>query len=156
MKDMEAVYDEVGAVREEEVAFSSVIKPLLDMDVDWATRSASIDFASNVALSKELRDASTELSSEMSNLQVELGLRKDVYKNVEKFSEMEESSSLEPEIKKYIHDFLRNGKREGLLLPKEKLDELKSVKKSISEKGIAFRSCLSEDTSHIWVSEEDL
>ena len=59
-------------------------------------------------------------------------------------------------MKKYISDFLRNGKREGLLLPEDQLKELKAVKKSISEKGIAFRSCLSEDTSHIWVAKKDL
>ena len=92
----------------------------------------------------------------MSNLQVELGLRMDVYRNVERFNEQEEANNLEPEMKKYISDFLRNGKREGLLLPEDQLKELKAVKKSISEKGIAFRSCLSEDTSHIWVAKKDL
>ena len=48
------------------------------------------------------------------------------------------------------------GKRNGLGLAGEELEEFKRVKKKISELGIAFRSCLSEDTSHIWVKEEEL
>ena len=48
------------------------------------------------------------------------------------------------------------GKRNGLGLAGEELEEFKLVKKKISELGIAFRSCLSEDTSHIWVKEDEL
>ena len=48
------------------------------------------------------------------------------------------------------------GKRNGLGLSGEDLEELKLVKKKISELEIAFTSCLSEDTSHIWVKEEEL
>ena len=51
---------------------------------------------------------------------------------------------------------LESGKRNGLGLAGEELEEFKLVKKKISELGIAFRSCLSEDTSHIWVKEEEL
>ena len=48
------------------------------------------------------------------------------------------------------------GKRNGLGLSGEDLEELKLVKKKISELEMAFTSCLSEDTSHIWVKEEEL
>jgi len=48
------------------------------------------------------------------------------------------------------------GKRNGLELTGEELEVFKLVKKKISELGISFRSCLSEDTSHIWVKEEEL
>ena len=51
---------------------------------------------------------------------------------------------------------LEAGKRNGLELDGEELEEFKVVKKKISELGIAFRSCLSEDTSHIWVKKEEL
>ena len=51
---------------------------------------------------------------------------------------------------------MESGKRNGLGLSGAELEEFKVVKKKISELGIAFRSCLSEDTSHIWVKEEEL
>ena len=57
---------------------------------------------------------------------------------------------------RYLRKNLEAGKRNGLGLAGEELEEFKLVKKKISELGIAFRSCLSEDTSHIWVKEEEL
>ena len=57
---------------------------------------------------------------------------------------------------RYLRKTLEAGKRNGLELEADKLEEFKMVKKKISELGISFRSCLSEDTSHIWVREEEL
>ena len=57
---------------------------------------------------------------------------------------------------RYLRKTLEAGKRNGLGLAGEELEEFKLVKKKISELGIAFRSCLSEDTSHIWVKEDEL
>ena len=57
---------------------------------------------------------------------------------------------------RYLKKTLEAGKRNGLELSGKELEEFKLVKKKISELGIAFRSCLSEDTSHIWVKEEEL
>ena len=57
---------------------------------------------------------------------------------------------------RYLRKNLEAGKRNGLGLAGAELEEFKLVKKKISELGIAFRSCLSEDTSHIWVKEEEL
>ena len=48
------------------------------------------------------------------------------------------------------------GKRDGLGLAGADLEEFKLVKKKISELEISFQSCLNEDTSHIWVKEEEL
>lgn len=57
---------------------------------------------------------------------------------------------------RYLEKTIKAGKRNGLELDGETLKEFKIVKKKISELGISFRSCLSEDTSHIWVKEEEL
>ena len=57
---------------------------------------------------------------------------------------------------RYLRLLLESGKRNGLALAGADLEEFKLAKKKISELGIAFQSCLNEDTSHIWVKEEEL
>ena len=57
---------------------------------------------------------------------------------------------------RYLRKNLEAGKRDGLGLAGADLEEFKLVKKKISELEIAFQSCLNEDTSHIWVKEEEL
>ena len=89
-------------------------------------------------------------------MSTDLGSRKDVYNNVKAFSKTKEAESLNPENKRYLEEYLRSGKRGGLELPDDKLEELKEIKKKISSMGSDFRQCLSEDTSHFWIDEAEL
>ena len=98
-------------------------------------------FAKNVALNKELRDASSDASKKISEVEIDLSLRKDVFLNVKAFSETEEATSLSYEQKRYIEKTLRDGKRNGLLLAKKDLQEFKENKKRISELGIDYDKC---------------
>merc|ERR1711892_72473 len=156
MKVMKKVYDYVGAVPRESVNFDNVIKPLIDLDGDVHTQSGALTFANNVALDKALRDASTDADKKITDLGIDLSLRKDVFQNIKAFSETEEAKTLNYEQKRYVEETLRDGKRNGLLLSGDKLEEFKTNKKRISELGIDFRKCLSEDTSHFYADEKDL
>jgi len=156
VKVMKEVYDSVGAVPRESVTYENVIKPLVDLDGDVHTESGTITFAANVALDKELRDASSAADKEITNAWIDLSLRKDVFLNVKAFSQTKEAQNLNYEEKRYLEKTLRDGKRNGLLLNKDDLEKFKNTKKKISELGIDFRKCLSEDTSHFFVEEKDL
>ena len=99
-----------------------------------------------------------------------MSLRKDSFERVLAFSKTDKAKQLDMEttrlpsfheyashsLCRYLKKSLEAGKRNGLELNGEELEEFKVVKKKISELGIAFRSCLSEDTSHIWVTKEEL
>ena len=110
----------------------------------------------NVALAPELRDASSKAEKEISALGTELSLRKDVFENVKAFSETEEAENLNYEEKRYLKQYLRDGKRSGLEVSEAKIEDFKALKNKISDLEIEFRKCLSEDTSHMYLDEEDL
>ena len=110
----------------------------------------------NVATNSSLRDASTKAAKDIGNLGTELSLRKDVFGNVKAFSETKEAENLNYEEKRYLAKFLRDGKRIGLEVADDKLQEFKNITKRITNLGIEFRKCLSEDTSHFFINEEDL
>jgi len=159
MRDIRDVHDAVGSVKKEDVTFANVIKPLIDLDIDSYTRRSAIDFASNVAIDKSLRDASNEAKKKLAELDIDMSLRKDVFNNIVAFDQTEEANylkSFEPEISRFLEKRLQAGQRNGLHLEGEQLEEFKTIKKRISELGITFRQCLSEDTSHIFVDEADL
>ena len=96
------------------------------------------------------------MGKEISNLSTDLGTRKDVFSVVKAFAETKEAEDLNPEQKRYLADYLRGGKRGGLELSDEKLDQLKTLKKKLSDLGTDFRRCLSEDTSFFWIDEAEL
>ena len=110
----------------------------------------------NVALDPELRDASSTAEKEISSLTTELSLRKDVFENVKAFAQTEEAENLNYEEKRYLKHYLRDGKRSGLEVSEAKLDDFKALKNKLSDLEIEFRKCLSEDTSHMYLDEEDL
>ena len=57
---------------------------------------------------------------------------------------------------RYLERFLRDGKRGGLELSDDKLEQFKTLKKKVNDIGIDFRKCLSEDLSHFWAEESEL
>ena len=110
----------------------------------------------NVALEPELRDASSKAEKDITSLSTELSLRKDVFENVKAFAQTEEAENLNYEEKRYLKQYLRDGKRNGLEVPEAKLEDFKALKNKVSDLEIEFRKCLSEDTSHMYLDEEDL
>ena len=87
-----------------------------------------------------MRDASTEAGKKLSSLSTDLNARKDVFENIKAFSETEEAKHLDPEPKKYLEEYIRDGKRGGLDLPDAKLEQYKTLTKKISDLGTDFRA----------------
>jgi len=156
IEDAKAVYDLVGAVEKDKVTFNSVIKPLLDIERDSYTRGVALQLPSMVALDKELRDASSEAEKKLDEFSVEMSMRKDIFDTLVAFSESEEAKGLEPEIKRYVEKSVMDGKRNGLHLPEDTREKVKTIKKRISELGTDFNKNLNEDTTHLYFPEADL
>ena len=107
-------------------------------------------------MNSSLRDASAKAAKDIGTLGTELSLRKDVFGNVKAFAETNEAENLNHEEKRYLAKFLRDGKRNGLEVSDDKLQEFKNITNRINNLGIEFTKCLSEDTSHFYIEEEDL
>ena len=150
------MYDGVAAVAPSEVTFANTILPLLEVDRESSGRGVALQLPAMVALDKGLRDAASEAEKLMDEFSVEMSMRKDVFDNILAFSKTEEAQSLSAEHKRYIEKEVRDGKRKGLHLPADVREEIKSVKKRISELGIEFNKNLNEDTTHLYLDESEL
>lgn len=156
IEDCKAVYDSVASVSASKVTFENTIQPLLEVDRDSAGRGVALQLPAMVALDKDLRDASSEAEKLMDELSVEMEMRKDVFDNILAFSKTDEAKSLSPEQQRYLDKAVRDGKRNGLHLPEEGREEIKNVKKRISELGVNFNKNLNEDTTFLMFNESDL
>ena len=141
----------MAGVQAGNVSFTTVLQPLLSVDADSAHRGVALQLPGMVATDKALRDASSDAEKMLEEFEVEMSMRKDVFDNILAFSRSEEAKSLSPELKRYLEKQVNDGMRNGLHLEEAKRDEIKAVKKRISELGVEFNKNLNEDTTFILV-----
>ncbi|KAK2155249.1 hypothetical protein LSH36_245g03012 [Paralvinella palmiformis] len=150
-----ATYDAVGALKREEVTVENVVKKLTDDFTDYSTQRNLLDFVQHVSPDKSLRDASVAVDKKLSEFDVEMSMRQDVFDNLlvaeEKFF-----SSLDNEGQRYLKKLIKLGRRNGLHLPKDVQDKVKEIKKRMSDLSIDFNTNLNEENTVLQFTEDQL
>lgn len=86
----------------------------------------------------------------------DLVLNEDLYRAVTAYNVLPEPKSLTGLKKKYLEDVLKDYRRLGFDLPKEKRVELKEIKNRISEVGLEFDKNITEYTDTLVVTEAEM
>ncbi|XP_056370430.1 neurolysin, mitochondrial isoform X4 [Oenanthe melanoleuca] len=117
------VYDTVGMLESEEVTLENTVRALADIEVEYAVERSMLDFPQHVSPDKEIRLASTEADKKLSNFDVEMSMREDVF---QKIVYLQEIKTMKKKLNELCIDFNKNLNEENtfLVFSKEELDGL--------------------------------
>lgn len=150
-----AVYDAVGALTHNQVNYENVVKALADVECDYSVQRNNLDFLQQVAPDKELRDASCAADKKLSEFDVEISMRQDVFDAIVAFDK-KNKADLSPEAARFVERLIKLGKRNGLHLPKNIQNKVKELKKRMSDLSIDYSKNLNEEKTVLEFTEEEL
>ncbi|PVD23726.1 hypothetical protein C0Q70_16999 [Pomacea canaliculata] len=151
-----AVYDAVGALTHNQVNYENVVKALADVECDYSVQRNNLDFLQQVAPDKELRDASCAADKKLSEFDVEISMRQDVFDAIVAFDK-QNKAELSPEAARFVERLIKLGKRNGKsTLAKEYTNKVKELKKRMSDLSIDYSKNLNEEKTVLEFTEEEL
>ncbi|XP_042588127.1 neurolysin, mitochondrial isoform X2 [Cyprinus carpio] len=148
-------YDSVGSLDIGKVCFENTLQVIADAKADYAASRHVLDFPQYVSPCKEVRLASTEADKRLSDFDVEVSMRVDMFQRLTALQE-KQSGDLLPESERFLRRLIKLGKRNGLHLSKDIQEEIKSISKQISELSIDFNQNLNEENTMLLFSQQEL
>lgn len=127
----------------------------LDLLSDDLDRATSITlFLRNVSTDAKERADAGAAEEFLGNYYVELGKREDLYRAVKEYADTK--PSLKGEQKRMLEFTLRDYRRAGMDLPKDKRDLVAALEKDLNKIGLEFEENIAVDTLQLPLTEEEL
>nr|CAH8845584.1 unnamed protein product [Trichobilharzia regenti] len=149
-----SVYNKVGESKDAS-SYKSVVLPMSLFEAVYQTERSCLDFPQYTHPSAVIRDASCEAARKLSDVEVELEMRKDIF---EKFVSIQSSmnESLSDEYRRYVNRKVQLGRRNGLHLDSDSRKIIETLNKEESQLCIDFSRALNEENTVLEFTDEEL
>ncbi|XP_060765016.1 neurolysin, mitochondrial [Neoarius graeffei] len=155
MQRIKHAYDSVAVVDVEKVCYENTLQVLAEAKLDYAASRHMLDFPQYVSPCKDVRSASTEANKRLSEFDVEMSMRSDVFHRLVALQERR-CTDLFPESRRFLERLIKLGRRNGLHLSADVQKEIKKLSKRISELSIDFNRNVNEENTVLMFSAEEL
>jgi len=146
--------DAVAALSNDEVNFTNSIAALDDAFYEVVNVSDRIDVIRESHQDKAMRDKALEVSKKIQAWYVAAGFREDVYKSVAAYAKT--GPELEGEDAMLLKETIRDYRRNGMALPKQKRDQLQRLKTELNNMGLEFATNITDAKATVEFSAEEL
>lgn len=154
IEESRKVYDFIGGLDKKEATYDNIVKVLANSQSEYDTKRNVLDFPQHVSPDKDIRATSTEADKKLSAFEVEMSMRKDVFDNL--VACMEKGEDMPPEGKRFLEKLIKYGKRNGLHLSSDIQEEIKKIKKRMSDLSIDFNKNINEENTILEFTEKEL
>lgn len=152
MEQTRAMYDSVANIPDNKI--SEALGMLTEVHRHYDSNVNFFEFPSQVSSDKAVRDASVEADRQLSEFSVQMAARKDVFDTMCKYKE--QCTPPTTESLRLIDRVIRDGKRVGLHLEKEKQERIKDINAKLSNLGIQFQNNMNEDKTELYFTTAQL
>jgi thimet oligopeptidase len=128
----------IGRLQPSEVTFSNTVRALDDVNYIIAKVENRMSVIKETSTNAALRDAATDAVKVLDQWSVGLDYREDVYRAIKAYADTH--PDLKDEDAKLLSDMMRDYRRAGLDLPKDKRDDVEAKRKKLSGLATDFES----------------
>lgn len=149
-----AALDKIGALKPDEVTFANTVRALDDITYRAGTLANRLSLIKETSTNAAMRDAATDAIKAFEDWAVGLDYREDVY------AAMKAYAAKHPRLKdgeaKLLKETMRDYRRAGLELPKDKRDEVERMRKELSKLATDFETNVTDAKKALKFSKEEL
>jgi thimet oligopeptidase len=157
--DVRQKIDTIKQVPDEQRTFANTVKALDDATSlsDLAVFSSAVATIQYLHPNEQMRDAAQKMLSDISAFFVDIMLDKKLYQAFQAYAQGNmKNEQLTQEQKYYFDEAIGDFKRSGLNLPDEKLEQVKKIKKELTDLSLEFGKNIAVDQSSIEVDRSAL
>ncbi len=149
-----AELDKIGRLRSSKVSFSNTIRALDDLGYQAGIYANRLSLMKETSTNAAIRDVATDAIKAFQDWAVGLDYREDVYSAAKAFAA--KSPQLSGEDKKLFDETMRDYRRAGLELPKEKRNEVERMRKELSVLTTDFETNVTEAKKGVKFTKAEL
>jgi thimet oligopeptidase len=150
----EAGLGRIAALPAAAVTFSNTVRALDDVQYTISAIDNRLSVIKETSTNAAVRDAATEQVKVIEQWSVGLDYREDVYRAIKAYADT--LPDLKDEDAKLLADTMRDYRRAGLDLPKDKRDEVEALRKKLSALAIEFESNVTKAEHRLIFSQAEM
>ncbi|KAI8353351.1 hypothetical protein BD560DRAFT_408324 [Blakeslea trispora] len=151
-----AVNDEIAALKPEEQTYENIVARLAKTENELAGRAHLVSSLSQISPDAAVREASIAAETKYDQFSIEQSMRHDLYTVISNYISRTNLEELSGEDARFLKKIQKMHRRNGLHLPEEQRNELKELRKRLSETCIEFNKNWARESSTVKFTKEEL